>query len=100
MWNFVTGLRVVDGIERPLKVYCDNRAAIEFSNNNGSSLDSKHIDIKYLVVIERVQNHIVPTEHIGTNFMLVDPLTKALTPKVFHRHTAQMGVVSLEDIQF
>ena len=38
-------------------------------------------------------------EHIGTNFMLADPLTKALTPKVFLGHTAQMGVVSLEDIQ-
>ena len=99
MWNFVTGLRVVDGIERPLKVSSDSRAATEFSNNNGSSSASKHIDI-YLVVIERVQNHILPTEHIGTNFMLADPLTKALTPKVFHRHTAQMGVVSLEDIQF
>ncbi|WOG95703.1 hypothetical protein DCAR_0415030 [Daucus carota subsp. sativus] len=98
--NFVTGLRVVDGIERPLKVYCDNRAATEFSNYNGSSSASKHIDIKYLVVIERVQNHIVSIEHIGTNFMLADPLTKALTPKVFHGHTAQMGVVSLEDIKF
>ena len=39
--NFVTGLRVVDGIERPLKVYCDNRSATEFSNNNGSSEASK-----------------------------------------------------------
>ncbi|XP_074346621.1 secreted RxLR effector protein 161-like [Apium graveolens] len=35
--NFVTGLRVINGIERPLKVYCDNRSATEFSNNNGSS---------------------------------------------------------------
>ena len=32
--NFVIGLRIVDGIGRPLKVYCDNRLASEFSNNN------------------------------------------------------------------
>ena len=77
--NFVIGLQVVDGIERPLKVYCDNRSITEFSNNNGSSEASKHIDIKYLVVIERVQNQIVSIEHIGTNFMLEYPLTKVLT---------------------
>ncbi|XP_074358157.1 secreted RxLR effector protein 161-like [Apium graveolens] len=98
--NFITILRVVDGIERPLKVYCDNRYATEFSNNNESSKASKHIDIKDLVVIERVQNQIVSIEHIGINFMLADPLTKALTPKVFHGHIAHMGVVSLEDVKF
>ncbi|XP_068650161.1 secreted RxLR effector protein 161-like [Aristolochia californica] len=26
--NFVTGLRVVDGIDRPLKIYCDNNSAV------------------------------------------------------------------------
>lgn len=87
-------------VERPLKVYCDNRSATEFSNNNWSSEASKHIDIKYLFVIERVQNQIVSIEHIETNFMLADPLTKALTPKVFHGHIAHMGVASLEDVQF
>lgn len=37
-------------------------------------------------------------EHIGTNSMVADPLTKGLIPKVFHEHTAHMGVMSLEDI--
>ena len=44
--NFVTGLRVVEGIERPLKIYCDNKSAVLYSNNNRSSVKSKHIDIK------------------------------------------------------
>ena len=100
LWNFVIGLPVVNGTKRELKVYCDNRTTTEFSNNNRSSTTSKHIDIKYLVLIERVHNHIVSIEHIKTNFMLVDPLSKTLTPKVFHGHTGQMGVVSLEDVQF
>ncbi|RDY04246.1 hypothetical protein CR513_12064, partial [Mucuna pruriens] len=30
--NFVTSLRVVDDIERPLKIYCDNNSAILYSN--------------------------------------------------------------------
>jgi hypothetical protein len=98
--NFVTGLRVVDGIERPLKLFCDNKSAVLFSNNNRSSTKSKHIDIKFLVVKERVQNEQLSIEHIGTNSMIADPLTKGLLPKVFHEHTARMGVMPLSDIQF
>ena len=90
--NFVTGLRVVDGIERPLKIYCDNKSAVLYSNNNRSSTKSKHIDIKFLVVKERVQSGQISIEHLGTNSMIADPLTKGLPPKVFHEHTAHMGV--------
>ena len=94
------GLRIVDDIERPLKLFCDNKSAVMYSNNNRSSTKSKHIDIKFLVVKERVQSGQLSIEHIGTNFMVADPLTKGLPPKVFHEHTARMGVMSLEDIQF
>ena len=95
--NFVTGLRVVDGIERPLKIFCDNKSAVLYSNNNRSSTKSKHIDIKFLVVKERVQSGQISIEHIGTNSMLADPLTKGLTPKAFHEHTAHIGVILFED---
>ncbi|KAJ9547196.1 hypothetical protein OSB04_019739 [Centaurea solstitialis] len=91
--NFVTGLRIVKGVERPLKLFCDNNSAVLYSNNNRSTIKSKHIDIKFLVVKERVQNGQIVIEHMGTNSMLADPLSKALVPKVFHEHTKNMGVV-------
>ena len=69
-----------------------------YSNNNRSSSKSKHIDIKFLVVKERVQSHQVSIEHKGTNSMITDPLTKGLTPKVFHEHTARMGVMLFDDV--
>ena len=84
--NLLTGLRIVDGVERPLKLYCDNRAAILYANNNKSSSKYKHIDIKFLVVKERVQNGHISVEHIGMNSMVADQLTKALVPKVFLEH--------------
>ena len=95
--NFVTGLRILKGIERPLRLYCDNKSAVLYSNNNRSSSKSKHIDIKFLVVKERVQSGQIYIKHIGTNSMIADPLTKGLPPKVFHEHTAHMGVVMHED---
>ena len=35
--NLITGLKVVNSISRPLKIYCDNSAAVSFSNSNSSS---------------------------------------------------------------
>ena len=99
--NFVNGLHVVKRIEMPLNLYCcDNNSAVLYSNNNRSSSKSKHIDIKFLVVKEIVQNGQLSIEHIGTNSMIVDSLTKGLSPKVFHQHTASMGVILYEDIKF
>ena len=40
----------------------------------------------------------VSTEHISTNFMIADLLTKGLPPKVFNEHVACMGVVHLSDM--
>ncbi|PKU81664.1 Retrovirus-related Pol polyprotein from transposon TNT 1-94 [Dendrobium catenatum] len=94
--NFITGLHIVDGIERPLKINCDNKAAELYSKNNRSSSKSKHIDIKFLVVKERVQSSQICIEHISTNFMIADPLTKGLPPKVFHEHVARMGVICFD----
>ncbi|XXG39556.1 hypothetical protein AAC387_Pa01g0491 [Persea americana] len=96
--NFVTGLRILEGIERPLKLYCDNKSAVLYSNNNRSLIRSKHIAIKFLVVKERIQDGQISIKHIGTNSMIADPLTKGLPPKVFHEHTAHMGVILCEDI--
>ena len=50
------------------------------------------------MVKERVQSGQVSIEHVGTNFMVADPLTKGLSPKVFHEHTARMGIVPFEDV--
>lgn len=92
LWKFVTSLHIVRSIERPLKVYCDNNATVFYSNNNMSSTKSKFIDIKYLVMKERVQEKQFLIEHIGRNLMLADPLTKGLTPKAFHGHVGHLGL--------
>ena len=66
-----------------------------YANNNKSTTKSKYIDIKYRVVQERIQSDVISIEHIGTNSMIADPLTKGVTPKVFWEHVPHMG---LDDI--
>ena len=88
----------MDGIERLLKIFCENQPAMLYSNNNRSSSKSKHIDIKFLIVKEQVQNGQISIEHIGTNSMIANPLTKGLLPKVFYEHTTNMGIALLNDV--
>ena len=96
--NFIISLKVVQGIERLLKLYCDNQSAVMFANNNRSLTKSKHIDIKYLVFKERVQNGQLSIEHIGTNSMVADPLTKGVPVSIFREHISYMGLTSYDDM--
>jgi hypothetical protein len=58
MWlkKFVTGLRVVDSIERTLKLYCNNEPTILYTHNNKKTKTVKHINIRFYVVKEKIQD--------------------------------------------
>ena len=90
--KFIPGLKVVDDIYRPLKLYYDNNPAVQYTHNNKSSGAAKHIDIKYYVVKDKIWGHVISLEHISTEKMLVDPLTKGLPPNVFREHVADMSL--------
>jgi hypothetical protein len=45
--KFIPGLKVIDNINEPLRLYCDNNPAVQYAYNNRSSGAAKHIDIKY-----------------------------------------------------
>jgi hypothetical protein len=91
--KFMPGLRVVDNISRPLTIYYDNKLTLSFLSNNKSSDAAKHIDIKYFIVKDRVDNQTVEIEHISIKQMLTDPLMKGLSPNIFGDHAASMGVL-------
>ncbi|RVW81820.1 Retrovirus-related Pol polyprotein from transposon TNT 1-94 [Vitis vinifera] len=80
---------------RPLSIYCDNSVAVFMAKNNKSGSRSKHIDIKYLAIKEHVKGKKVITEHISTELMIVDPLTKGMPPLKFKDHIVNMGLSSL-----
>ena len=85
----------MDSISRPLKLYCDNSSTIFMAKNNKSESRSKHIDIKYLAIRERVKEKKVVIEHVNTELMIADPLTKGMPPKNFKDHVVRMGLGSM-----
>jgi hypothetical protein len=94
MWlkKFVLSLRVVDNIERPLKLYYDNEPVVLYAHNNKKTKAAKHINIRFYVMKEKIQDQTISLEHINTKKMIADPLTKGLPPSVFREHLADMGI--------
>jgi hypothetical protein len=52
MWlkKFVPDVRVIDGIERPLKLYCDNEPVVLYAHNNKKTMAAKHINIRFYIM--------------------------------------------------
>jgi hypothetical protein len=98
--NFIGGLKINGSIARPIKIFCDNSAAVFFSKNNNSGSRSKHINIKYLSVRDNIKRHEVFIEHISTESMVADSMTKGLPVKQFKGHVDHMGLVDSFCTQF
>jgi hypothetical protein len=88
----VPDLRVVDSKERPLRLYCDNEPAVLYAYNNKKTKVTKHINIRFYVVKEKIQNQTISLEHISTKKMIADLLMKGLPLSVFREHLAGMGL--------
>ncbi|KAF3656674.1 hypothetical protein FXO37_15359 [Capsicum annuum] len=102
VWDLVElpeGLGLVDNIARPLKIYCDNTATVFFSKIDKYLKGAKHMKLKYFSVKEEVQKHKVSIEHISTKLMIVDPLTKGLSPKIFVEHVEKMGIIDSNECE-
>ena len=54
--NFISRLGVVDSISKPLKIYCDNSAAVFFSKNDKYSKGAKHMELKYFLLKKKFRN--------------------------------------------
>ena len=98
--NFISALEVVNSISRPLKFSCDNSAVISFSMNTMSTSHSKHTDVKFFFVKEKVAEYLILVEHTTTTSTLADPLTKGLPIVVFQEHITRMGLLGAQNLCF
>lgn len=61
-----------------MRIFCDNKSAIDLSQKNGYNGRTRHIDIRHHFIRECIQDQKVAVEHIGTELMVADILTKPL----------------------
>jgi hypothetical protein len=80
--NFLTaqGYKVTDNI-----LYQDNKSAILLERNGrvSSTKRTKHIDVCYFFVTDRIKHGEVKAEWCPTNEMIADFMTKPLQEKLF-----------------
>lgn len=82
----------------PITLYCDNQSAISISGSGAYHARSKHIDVRYHFVKDKIAARKVNVEYISTNGMIADALTKGLPRLKLTTFTAAMGLHSGEDV--
>nr|GEV82257.1 Gag-Pol polyprotein [Tanacetum cinerariifolium] len=61
-----------------IPMYCDSKVAIAISCNSVQHSRTKHIDVRYHFIKEKVENGIVELFFVRTEYQLADMFTKAL----------------------
>ena len=79
-------------LSEPTVVYEDNQAAICIAQNPHYHNKTKHIDIKYHFVREKVADSTIQLKYCSTDEMLADMQTKGITYKKFARLRNRCGV--------
>ncbi|GKE43821.1 retrovirus-related pol polyprotein from transposon TNT 1-94 [Tanacetum coccineum] len=86
-------LEVHNSCEIP--IYCDNKSAITLCFNNVQHSRSKHIDVIYHFIKEKVENEVVELYFVRTKYQLADIFTKALPRERFNFLIEKLGLKSM-----
>nr|GEY80950.1 ribonuclease H [Tanacetum cinerariifolium] len=78
-----------------IPLYCDNHSAIALCCNNVQHSRSKHIDIRYHFIREKVERGVVELYFVSTDYQLADIFTKALPRQRFEFILPLLGMKSM-----
>ncbi|GJT83179.1 retrotransposon protein, putative, ty1-copia subclass [Tanacetum coccineum] len=76
--KFISGLGIVPTINEPIKMFCDNSAALHFANEPGVQRGARHYHGRYHYVRKSIALGEIKLLKVYTDDNLADPFTKAL----------------------
>jgi hypothetical protein len=85
-------IKEFNGDQEPVEIKEDNQACIRFAYDSNHSDRTKHIDVRYLFIKERIEKNQVKIGYCPTNDMVADVFTKPLGPILFSRFVELLGV--------
>jgi len=91
--EFLATLKIVQSVESPVTVFCDNQSAIKVAKDPRFHNKSKHIEARYHYirdVVNRLKS--VKLQFLPSTEMLADPLTKQIGQELFAKHVNAMGL--------
>ncbi|BBH03626.1 hypothetical protein Prudu_014551 [Prunus dulcis] len=80
------------GPQRPMNLYCDNKAAIAIAHNHMQHHRAKHVDVNRHFVKEKLDAEIISFLFISSEYQLADVLTKAVSTTVFLNSLDKLGM--------
>nr|GEX68298.1 hypothetical protein [Tanacetum cinerariifolium] len=90
--KFIDEFGVVPSNDYPIKINCDNSAAIIMAKESGIQKGDRHFKRKYYYVRECIETGEIDIVKVHTDDNLVDPFTKALAGPKLTRHARSMGL--------
>lgn len=76
-----------------MKLFCDNKGAIQDSLNSNYSNRSKHVDIKAKFIKQKIDEKDVTLKYISTNEMLADVFIKAVPSQKLNNFMNLFGLL-------
>nr|GEX90666.1 ribonuclease H [Tanacetum cinerariifolium] len=77
-------------------IYCDSKSAIAISCNPVQHTRTKHIDVRYHFIKDRVKKGTIELYFVGTEYQLADLFTKSLPKARFKFLIEKLGMMSRE----
>ncbi|KAJ9541510.1 hypothetical protein OSB04_028016 [Centaurea solstitialis] len=94
--NYITDLRVVTSISRPVDIYCDNSGAVAQAKEPRKYHKSRHVFGKYHLIWEIIGRGDVRICKIPTDENVTDPLIKPLARVKHEVHASSIGMQYLD----
>ncbi|KAJ9544171.1 hypothetical protein OSB04_023878 [Centaurea solstitialis] len=94
--NFITDLRVVASISRPVDIYCDNSGVVAQAKEPREHHKSRHVLRKFHLIREIIGRGDVRICKIPTDENVTDPLTKPLARVKHETHANSIGMQYLD----
>ena len=77
----------------PTLINCDNKSILEFSKNLRFSHALKHVNIKFNAIKQNIELKDVHLQHLPSNQMLADPLTKGVGKEKIVNFNTSVGLL-------